>query len=223
MSAGAGQGIHRSRGPVQQDRHAARVGLTVFPVGQFGVGQHLRPLVRPLLPRGAVDIHAHDEAQVPSQVGTTQQHPQPGQAQRLAAASSSRARDHGGQVQAQRCGVHRGVHQSDPGLRPVSVGPVVQPGSRGRHGGHHAGSYQQVGGPSAAGPPAASSRADITHAPIGSSVSTGCSGCPGGAAEQVAHHARPTAPASGLATLSSASSRSSRRATCCKMLLKPPG
>jgi len=33
--------------------------------------------------------------------------------------------------------------------------------------------------PSAAGPPAASSRADITHAPIGRSVSTGCSGCPG--------------------------------------------
>jgi len=40
--------------------------------------------------------------------------------------------------------------------------------------------------------PAASSRADITHAPIGRSVSTGMQGMPQvGAAEQVAHHARP--------------------------------
>ena len=62
-----------------------------LPIGQFGVGQHRRPLARPLLPRGAVDIH----------------------------------------------------------------------------------------GPSAAGPPAASSGADITHAPIGRSVSIGGRGCPG--------------------------------------------
>jgi hypothetical protein len=89
VSAGAGQGIHRSRGPVQQDRRAARVGLAGLPVGQFGVGQHRRPLLRWLLPRGAVDIHAYAEGQVPSQVRAAQQHPQRGQAQRLAAATPS--------------------------------------------------------------------------------------------------------------------------------------
>src|SRR5690349_1381086 len=43
VSAGAGQGIHRSVCPVQQDRYAARVGPAELPIGQFGVGQHRRP------------------------------------------------------------------------------------------------------------------------------------------------------------------------------------
>jgi hypothetical protein len=64
--------------PVQQDRHATGVDLAERPVGQFGVGQHRRPLVRPLLPRGAVDIHAYAEGQVPAQVRAAGQHPQSG-------------------------------------------------------------------------------------------------------------------------------------------------
>src|SRR5712664_3537661 len=44
VSAGAGRGIHRSVCPVQEDRYAARVGPAELPIGQFGVGQHRRPL-----------------------------------------------------------------------------------------------------------------------------------------------------------------------------------
>ena len=82
--------------------------------------------------------------------------------------------------------------------------------------------------PSAAGPPAASGGADITHAPIGRSVSIGGRGCPRSVPlsrlrTTRGRTARPTAPASGLATLSSASSGSGRRAACCKMFMKPPG
>jgi hypothetical protein len=115
VSAGAGQGIHRSVCPVQQDRYAARVGPAELPIGQFGVGQHRRP--------------------------------SPARASAWPPRLRPRARDRRGQVQTQRRGVQRGVHQPDLGLRPGGVGPVVQPGSCGRHGGHHAGSYQQIRGP----------------------------------------------------------------------------
>jgi hypothetical protein len=115
VSAGAGQGIHRSVCPVQQDRYAARVGPAELPIGSSvsaSTGVPARPGPAPGR-RASVPGRATSEARY-----------------RLSAVVFSAA-------------CTRPTRVSGPG----GVGPVVQPGSCGRHGGHHAGSHQQICGP----------------------------------------------------------------------------
>jgi hypothetical protein len=134
---------------------------------------------RILRTRGAVDIHAYAEGQVPSQVRAAQQHPQPGQAQRLAAATPSP----GPRDQTARYRLSAVVFSaactsptrvSGPEVSDQSFSPAAAVGTAATT----PAATSRSAAPSAAGPPAASSRADITHAPIGRSVSTGCRGCP---------------------------------------------